>query len=222
MATRSTGSLGPFMLQTMQWSSYAEQMEEYLLANGVDDDRKQVAVLLSMVGVATYELLQDLCLPDKPSSKSFNDIVTLLTNHLQPKPTVIAESYKFHQRNQLNGETVAAYIAELRKLAKTCDYGTFLEESLRDKFVCGLVSKEIKIQLLKEKTLTLKQACKTAMSLEVAAKDSSLMGANSKTSGVNQVQDKKKRKWKTKTPPKADKPCYRCGKRGHEPQHCRF
>ncbi len=87
---------------------------------------------------------------------------------------------------QLSGETVAAYIAELRKLAKTCDYGAFLEESLRDKFVCGLYSKRGNKEL-KENTLTLTQACETkpvrqpCMGMEVAAKDSSLMGANSKT-----------------------------------------
>lgn len=188
MATRLTGALGPFMLLTMQWFSYAERMEEFLLANG-DDGRQKVAVLLSMVGEATYKLLRDLC------SKFFADVVTLLTNHLQPKPTVIAKRYKFHQSNQLSGETVAAYIAELRKLAKTCDYGAFLEESLRDKLVCGLISEEIKRQRLKEKTLTLTQACETAMSIdsEVAAKDSSLMGSNSTTGGVNHVQGTKKK-----------------------------
>ena len=47
MATRLTGALGPFVLQIMQWTSYAERMEEYLLANGLEDNRKKVAVLLS-------------------------------------------------------------------------------------------------------------------------------------------------------------------------------
>ena len=150
MATRLTGALGPFVPQSMQWTSYAERMEEYLLANGVEDNRKKVAVLLSTVGDATYDLLRDLCSPDKPNTKSFDELVTLLTNHLQPKPTVIAERYKFYQRNQLSGETVTVYIAELRKLAKTCDFGAFLEEALRDKFVCGLASEHIKKELLKE------------------------------------------------------------------------
>jgi len=111
-------------------------MEEYLLANGVEDNRKKVAVLLS----TDLRFAKRLVLPEKPNTKSFDDLVTLLTNHLQPKPTVIAERYKFHQHNQLSGETVTVYIAELRKLAKTCEFGAYLEEALRDKFVCGLAS----------------------------------------------------------------------------------
>ena len=65
MAMRLTGALGPFVLQLMQWTSYAEHMEEYPLANGVEDNQKKVAILLSIVGNATYELLGDLCSPEK-------------------------------------------------------------------------------------------------------------------------------------------------------------
>ncbi len=68
MATRLTGALGPFMLQTMQWSSYAEWMEEYLLANRVDDEKASGSILEQ--SEATYKQLRDLCSLDKPNSKS--------------------------------------------------------------------------------------------------------------------------------------------------------
>ena len=192
MATRLTGTLGPFVQEKMQWTSYTEHMEEYLLAIGVDDARKKVAVLLSTVGEPTYELFRDLCSPEKPNTESFDKLLTLLTGHLQPKQTVIAERYKFHQCNQLSGETVTAYIAELRKLAKICDYAKFLEQALRDKFVCGLASEDIKKELLKEKELTFTQTCETAISMEAAAKDSSLMG-ETKDSGVHHLIERKQR-----------------------------
>ena len=50
MATRLVGALGPFNPSKMQWTSYTERIEEYLLANGVEDDKKKVTVLLSTVG----------------------------------------------------------------------------------------------------------------------------------------------------------------------------
>ena len=50
MASRLVGTLGPFDQGTTQWSSYAERMEEYLLANGVTEERKKVAILLSTIG----------------------------------------------------------------------------------------------------------------------------------------------------------------------------
>ena len=60
MATKLVGVLGAFDSRIMQWTSYAERMEEYLLANGVENGRKKVAILLSTVGDYTYQLLGDL------------------------------------------------------------------------------------------------------------------------------------------------------------------
>ena len=159
MATRISGALGPFDQATMQWSSYAERMEEYLLANSVDEDRKKVAILLSTVGNATYDLLRDLCAPEEPNTKSFEELIKLLKEHLQPTPTTVSERYKFYQQAQKKGETITEYIAKLRRLAKDCDFGTFLEQALRDKLVCGLLNEDIKKELLKEKKLTFATAC---------------------------------------------------------------
>lgn len=216
MATRLTGALGPIVQEKMQWTSYAERMEEYLLANNGDDDWKKVAV--SIVDESTYELLRDLCSPAKPNTKSFEDLVTLLRNHLQPKPTVIAERYKFHQRNQLSGETVTAYIAELRKLAKTCDYAEFLEQALRDKFVSELASEDIKKELLKQKELT-----GMWNSRKYGSSSQSLLfdGRNQRQLCASIKRERKQRK--VKAPSRSDKQeCHWCGKKGHEPSQCRF
>ena len=50
----------------------------------------------------------------------------------------IAERFHFHQRVQEEGETVATYMAALRRLADKCEYGGHLTQALRDQFVCGL------------------------------------------------------------------------------------
>ena len=151
MAMSIVGAVGSFDPTTNQWVSYIEQMAEFFLANDIKEDRKKVAVLISTVGSKTYELLKDLCSPDKPNAKSFEALVTCLQNHLQPRPTIIAERYKFHQRNQNQGETVAEYLAALRRTAAECQFAAFLEEALRDQFVCGLASKHLQRRLLLEK-----------------------------------------------------------------------
>ena len=73
------------------------------------------------MGSQTYDLLKDLYTPEKPNTKTFGEIVTKLTEHLEPKPTVIAERYRLHQRMQKAGESVSSYIAALRRLAKDCN-----------------------------------------------------------------------------------------------------
>lgn len=49
----------------------------------------------------------------------------------------------FHQRNQSESESIVQYLAELRKLAKTCEFIAFLDEALRNRFVCGLRAQSI-------------------------------------------------------------------------------
>ena len=53
-----------------------ERMDEFLIANGVDDDRKKVAVLLSTVEPSTY--LKDLLAPTLPSTQSFDKSLGLV------------------------------------------------------------------------------------------------------------------------------------------------
>ena len=144
MATRLVGALAPFEPSKMQWTSYTERIEEYLVVNSVDNARKKVAILLSSIGDATYELLGDLCAPDKPNTKTFEELVEKLTEHFQPTPTVISECYKFRLRSQQTAETVMEYIAALRRLAKNCAFQDFLKDALRDRFVCGLASESIR------------------------------------------------------------------------------
>ena len=40
---------------------------------------------------------------------------TLLNDHLSPKPIVIAERFRFHKRDQKEGESITVYVAEFRE-----------------------------------------------------------------------------------------------------------
>ena len=61
--------------------------------------------------------------------------------HLDPQPLVIAQRFKFHQRNQKSGESIAQFVAELRKCAEHCDFQ--LDETIRDRLICGLRNETI-------------------------------------------------------------------------------
>ncbi len=136
----------------MQWSSYAERMEDFFLANCVSEPRQKVAILLSTVGAQTYKILRDLCSPDKASSKSFTDLVSLVQNHFHSKLTIITERYRVHQRNQAVDESISKYVAALRRLTKDCCFGRFLDEALRDRFVCGVRDEATRRRLLWRKS----------------------------------------------------------------------
>ena len=81
----SIGKLEEFDETRDDWTAYVERVEQYVLANDVADD-KRVPVLLTVIGGKTYNLLRTLTYPDKPSTKSFDQIVAILQGHLSPKP----------------------------------------------------------------------------------------------------------------------------------------
>ena len=76
-----------------------------------------------------YALLRNLLAPTKPAGKSFETLVEVMKDHLKPKPLVIAKQFKLHFRNQHEGETVAQYLAELRRLTQQCDFKDYLQEA---------------------------------------------------------------------------------------------
>ena len=142
-------------------AAYLEQGELFFAANNIEDEKK-VTVFLSVLGASTYTLLRDLVAPTKPSEKSFTQLKELLKKHYEPTRIVIAEQFYFHHRSQQSGESIAQYMAELQKLATHCEFAIYLEESLRDHFVCGIRSEGIQRSLLMEKNLTLTRAIELA------------------------------------------------------------
>jgi hypothetical protein len=107
-----------------------------------------------------------------PQEKSLADIIAALKDHFEPKPIVIAQRFHFHRRNQLPAESVAEYVAELRRLSTHCDFGAYLNGALRDWLVCGLHQESIQKRLLAVKDLTVKDAMETAQGMEAADDES--------------------------------------------------
>ena len=65
------------------------------------------------------------------------------------KKIVLAERYRFYNYKQQEGQSLTDYIAELRRLAATCEWSEeHLGENLCDKFVMGLRNERLLQQLL--------------------------------------------------------------------------
>ena len=160
--------------------------------------------------------MQNLLAPTLPKDNSLAEVIAVLVKHFDPKPAVIAERFKFHKRDQLPGELLADYIAELRRLTTHCAFGEYLNDALRDRLVCGLCSEGTQRRLLATKDLTLQEAVKTALSMEDAEKDSKALQGG-KDSSVNQVsRSQAQPNWRQ------SQPCYQCGKTNHHPSKCHF
>ncbi|XP_075723906.1 uncharacterized protein LOC142765983 [Rhipicephalus microplus] len=160
--------LPDFAEETDKWQAYLVKIDAYFEANEVTDDAKKRALLVAALGSRTVEILCGRIAPRKPSSLSYEEVVSTLNEHYDPSPNEISESFKFFHRNQQEGESVQAFIVEIRKLAHNCNFSSMLERMLRDRIVCGVRSKNLQKQLLAKKDLTLAEAEALAIAAESA------------------------------------------------------
>ena len=184
MTKPTLGTMDPFDPNTDTWPAYTERLDQFFVANDIADGKK-VAVLLTVIGTKAYTLLRNIVVPDKPATKEYNHLVEAFRVHLDPKPITIAERFKFHRRNQREGESIAQYIAKLRKLSEHCDFREYLDQALRNRLVCGLRSEATQKRLLAEKDLTLATAQEIAVGMEAAAKQASELQVSRKGLEVN-------------------------------------
>jgi hypothetical protein len=170
----SVGRIGEFDVQSGSWRSYCDRLESYFVVNAVKAEMK-LPTLISVVGDVAYELMVNLCSPKKPATMAYDEIVEVMEKHLQPTPSVLAERFKFRQYRQVKGQTVAQYVAELKKMARFCEFEATLDENMRDQFVCGLLSDALRQRLFAEGNINFRRAVSLALSLEAAERDSTVV-----------------------------------------------
>ena len=145
-----------------EWPQYVERLDQFFEANdltGDDKATKRRATFLTVIGPGPYKLLRSLISPAKPTDKTYGELVKKLTEHYSPTPSEVMQRFRFNSRSRRTEESVAAYMADLRRLAEHCNYGDTLDKMLRDRLVWGINDAGIQRKLLQENDpLTLARA----------------------------------------------------------------
>ena len=155
------GKISEYDPSTENWSTYVERLEHFFKANKVEDNLKRDA-FLTCLGKETFGLLRALVVPAKLSDKTYDELVAALTAHFEPRPLIIAERFRFHKRDQKEGEKIRDYAASLQKLAEHCSFGDTLLETLRDRLVCGMRNENVQKRLLTKADLTFAKVLESA------------------------------------------------------------
>ena len=210
------GAVGQFNEEAEEWPAYCEQLMHYFTANNAKTDKKRRAILLSVCGAHTYQLVRSLVSPEKPADKTFEEIVKLVRDHLTPPSSCIVRRFYFNSRFQKETETVGQFVAELRRLSEYCEFGGSLDEMLRDRLVCGLRDVRIQRRLFAEPKLTFTKAFELAQAAELAEKSS--QDISRAGTSVNALEPRRATADQTADHPT---PCFRCEGR-HSASKCRF
>jgi len=116
------GNIDHFDLEVEDWTQYVKRLGQFFEANrivGEENAAKRRSTFLSIVGPVPYKLLQSILAPVKPSKKTFN--------------SEVMQCFRFNTRPHKPGESVATYMAKLRRLAEFCNFGPTLDKMIQDK-----------------------------------------------------------------------------------------
>ena len=137
-----------------------------------------------------------------------------------PKNEIFAR-HLLATRQQQSGETLDAYLNALKLLAKDCQFKAvsaeaYRQEMIRDAFINGIQSHNIRQRLLENNTLTLDAAFTQARSLELAQKSSNQYNTDA-TLNAATINDQQLADLNAIS---AKRNCFFCGGSRHNRQNC--
>ncbi len=161
------GGIEPFEPSSDRWESWEDRLLAFFDVNNIPEDKK-TKLLMTFLGSEQYNVLLTLAAPHKPRDMEFNDLLELMREQYTSKMLVLRERMRFYSLNQLPGETLTTFDTRLKQSAAKCDFGSYLDDMLRDRFIIGLRSPDTRRRLLIEdyKKLTHKKAVNLAKSIE--------------------------------------------------------
>ncbi|XP_064462347.1 uncharacterized protein K02A2.6-like [Ornithodoros turicata] len=192
--------------------------------------RATKAVLLHSLGTEGQRIFYTLPAADVPTTQTIEGASSTGTTNVYVQAlatlekryaesfNVIVERRKFRQRAQLPDETVEDYVTALRGLAITCNYGTMLDETLRDQFVDKAVLPQVRERLLLEgSAFTLDRAVLLAGHVEQSrrAAQQQLHEESATVGRLSYNRRKNSNKPRDKLKTKKSAVCYRCGSTRH-------
>lgn len=129
-----------FNYNEKSWNVFEVQLEQFLIANNITEEKKKKAILITSLSEGTYVLLQNLLSPVMIGSTeaTFNMCVMAMKAHFKPATSGFAERFKFYCATMSPSESINDWAVRVRELATYCEFGTHLETAIRDKFVMGL------------------------------------------------------------------------------------
>ena len=227
MATRMLGSVGAFEEGAETWALYQERLEQFFVANDIEDTKKR-AVLLSTCGRNTYQLISRLLAPGKPSETAYSVICDRLKNHYDPRPSELVLRSRFYGRSRRKNESIADFLAELRGLAKECNFGDQLNSLLRDRLSLGINDETIRSNLLAEAELSLEKAFSIALAHESATLSTRhVVPIESEVQAISHTGPSKRcyrclsMRHMSANCPFLKRKCFKCSKLGHAAVACR-
>lgn len=93
---------------------YFARLKNFFAANGITQEGKKRAILLTSISEEAHKTLFSLCLPEDPDNKTFESLSDILQKHYEPKKSYFAARHQFYLARKNHDESVSQYATLLQ------------------------------------------------------------------------------------------------------------
>lgn len=175
-----------------EWFFWKIRLEAYFTLTNCHEDSAKNTILLQSLGSGAFNLLNALCSPSAPMTKTYEELCKLLDTLYTPVTNVLCERKTFYGSSKLEDEKVIEWFVRLKGLALNCKFGEHLDAIVLDQFILGLPDEIFERLCEEEEALTLSYALDRARFLETifAFRTSESTGANNRKKSTSRANNK--------------------------------
>ena len=222
------------------WKKFKQELNLYMVATGLDkkNDQQKIALLLHIAQSAAIELYNTFTFPNDEegnSTETYDAVVKKFEGYCNPKRNTTYERHIFFSTSQAEGESIEAYVTNLKTKAQTCGFEHLRDGLIRDRLILGIQNNRLRERLLREEDLSLEKAVQLCKAAECAERQVSVMQDSAAAASVMTIQHKQGQRrernrrncgycgeiHERRKCPAYGKTCSKCGRRNHISTVCR-
>ena len=153
------------------WRRFKQQFKIYEIASGLarKDGKVRAMTLLHVAGSEALEVYNTFQWDEDEDNTKVEKIMEKFERYCNPRKNLTFERHSFFSRNQLEGESIDAYVTDLRNKASRCEFAELKDGLIRDRIVCGVNSDTVRARLLRESELSLEMCIDICRAAEISS-----------------------------------------------------
>jgi hypothetical protein len=173
---------------TLEWRRFKGQWLNYVKAAKVNKEEKdcQAAIFLACIGTDAYHIFTTMEFEAEDDKHDPDKLLDAFERHCIGEINEVYERYVLHRRQQEPGETFDTFVGDLRRLVKSCDYGSMEDSIVRDRIVLGIRDDATRKKLLQTRGLDLAKAIDICRSAEATTRQLKAMTSPDEVQSLRQ------------------------------------